>query len=115
MKNPFHKPRHYACSFCGKTQDQVLRLIAGPGGVYICDSCVADLHARYAGSQSREVERCSFCGKGAGGTVQYLVSSNLKSGVGICSECLDLCSEIIAEEEIAHSQPSKPSQDTSDG
>ena len=27
------------CSFCGKTQDQVTRLIAGPG-VYICDQCV---------------------------------------------------------------------------
>ena len=27
------------CSFCGKTQDQVRRLIAGPG-VYICDECV---------------------------------------------------------------------------
>ncbi|WP_244835271.1 ATP-dependent Clp protease ATP-binding subunit ClpX [Clostridium sp. BJN0001] len=27
------------CSFCGKTQDQVKRLIAGPG-VYICDECI---------------------------------------------------------------------------
>ena len=27
------------CSFCGKTQEQVKRLIAGPG-VYICDECV---------------------------------------------------------------------------
>lgn len=28
------------CSFCGKTQDQVRKLIAGPGGAYICDECV---------------------------------------------------------------------------
>ena len=27
------------CSFCGKTQEQVKKLIAGPG-VYICDECV---------------------------------------------------------------------------
>ncbi|NLZ49227.1 MAG: ATP-dependent Clp protease ATP-binding subunit ClpX [Clostridiales bacterium] len=27
------------CSFCGKNQDQVRRLIAGPG-VYICDECI---------------------------------------------------------------------------
>lgn len=27
------------CSFCGKTQDQVHKLIAGPG-VYICDQCI---------------------------------------------------------------------------
>ena len=30
----------YHCSFCGKNQDQVQRLIAGPGAVYICDECV---------------------------------------------------------------------------
>ncbi len=30
----------FRCSFCGKTQDQVQRLIAGPSGVYICDECV---------------------------------------------------------------------------
>ena len=29
----------YHCSFCGKSQDQVRKLIAGPG-VYICDECV---------------------------------------------------------------------------
>lgn len=27
------------CSFCGKTQDQVRKLVAGPG-VYICDECI---------------------------------------------------------------------------
>ncbi len=30
---------HLKCSFCGKSQDQVRKLIAGPG-VYICDECV---------------------------------------------------------------------------
>jgi len=30
----------FRCSFCGKQQDQVERLIAGPNGVYICDQCV---------------------------------------------------------------------------
>jgi ATP-dependent Clp protease ATP-binding subunit ClpX len=30
----------YHCSFCGKGQEQVRRLIAGPGAVYICDECV---------------------------------------------------------------------------
>ena len=28
------------CSFCGKTRSQVSKLIAGPGGVFICDECV---------------------------------------------------------------------------
>ncbi len=28
------------CSFCGKTESQVLKLLKGPNGVYICDACV---------------------------------------------------------------------------
>ena len=28
------------CSFCGKPQEQVRKLIAGPNGAYICDECV---------------------------------------------------------------------------
>lgn len=31
---------NYRCSFCGKTQKQVHRLISGPNGAYICDECV---------------------------------------------------------------------------
>ena len=30
---------HLKCSFCGKTQEQVRKLVAGPG-VYICDECI---------------------------------------------------------------------------
>ena len=33
------KERNVRCSFCGKTQEQVDKLIAGPG-VYICDECI---------------------------------------------------------------------------
>ena len=28
------------CSFCGKTQSEVRKLIAGPNGAYLCDECV---------------------------------------------------------------------------
>lgn len=28
------------CSFCGKSQNQVRKLIAGPKGIYICDECI---------------------------------------------------------------------------
>lgn len=28
------------CSFCGKPQSQVAKLVAGPNGVYICDECI---------------------------------------------------------------------------
>ncbi|MDD2481493.1 MAG: ATP-dependent protease ATP-binding subunit ClpX [Lutispora sp.] len=35
----FEDKKQLKCSFCGKNQDQVRRLIAGPG-VYICDECI---------------------------------------------------------------------------
>jgi len=28
------------CSFCGKSQEQVRKMIAGPNGAYICDECI---------------------------------------------------------------------------
>ena len=32
--------KRICCSFCGKSQDLVEKLISGPEGVYICDECV---------------------------------------------------------------------------
>lgn len=37
---PKQEEKQYKCSFCGKSQDEVKRIIAGPG-VYICDECVS--------------------------------------------------------------------------
>ncbi len=39
MARENEKDRNVRCSFCGKTQEQVDKLIAGPG-VYICDECI---------------------------------------------------------------------------
>ncbi len=37
----FHKSGDAVeCSFCSKAQSRVGKLIAGPGGVYICDECI---------------------------------------------------------------------------
>ena len=35
----FEDKKGVRCSFCGKSQDSVNRIIAGPG-VYICNECV---------------------------------------------------------------------------
>ena len=35
----FDEKKQLKCSFCGKSQDQVRRLIVGPS-VYICDECI---------------------------------------------------------------------------
>jgi ATP-dependent Clp protease ATP-binding subunit ClpX len=39
MARPTDSNEHLLCSFCGKSQRQVKKLIAGPG-VYICDECI---------------------------------------------------------------------------
>ncbi|MBQ6899466.1 MAG: ATP-dependent protease ATP-binding subunit ClpX [Firmicutes bacterium] len=39
MSNTFDENKQLKCSFCGKPQSQVNRLVAGPG-VYICDECI---------------------------------------------------------------------------
>ncbi len=39
MTKPPESNEHLLCSFCGKSQRQVKKLIAGPG-VYICDECI---------------------------------------------------------------------------
>ena len=44
--------------------------------------------------------QCSFCGKGEQQVHKLIAGPN---GVFICDECIDLCEEIIAEEEELHS------------
>jgi ribosomal protein L44E len=100
------------CTFCGKAQKQVRKLIAGPG-VFICDGCVALAQNVLRDGQAVRTElgsigavprqgiraRCSFCGKDRAqvpGLAAMPAGSARKTA--ICSECLDLCGEIIAEE-----------------
>lgn len=33
--------RNLRCSFCGKSEHEVRKLVAGAGGGHICDACVA--------------------------------------------------------------------------
>ena len=86
----------YVCSFCGKNQDQVQRLIGGPRNVYICDECIDAFSIVSEESQEERGLRCSFCDKKQI-VVQYLTVG--PNGVNICSECISLCQEIIAEEQ----------------
>ena len=46
------------CSFCGMTQEQVDRLIAGPNGAYICDECI-DICTEILEEEGMEVSRSS--------------------------------------------------------
>ena len=54
------------CSFCGKAQEQVVKLIAGPG-VYICDECISlcneiiveETEDRFEGDLRAEIENAA--------------------------------------------------------
>jgi ATP-dependent protease Clp ATPase subunit len=80
------------CSFCGRTQGQVAKLIAGPG-VYICSGCVA--LARTWPPLPYPGRSCSFCGWWNSREGRVVAQGS----TSICAVCLDLCDEIVAEEQ----------------
>ena len=49
------EPNNVACSFCGKSQQEVKKLIAGPT-VYICDECIELCNDIIAEEQSRDTD-----------------------------------------------------------
>ena len=87
----------YRCSFCGKSQEDVRRLIAGPAG-YICDECVESRRE----TSTNEGDLCSFCGKSQSDVESLFIGLN---GVRICNECIELCREIIDEEDVIVGKP----------
>jgi ClpX C4-type zinc finger len=102
------------CSFCGKAQGQVRKLIAGPS-VYICDGCVGLAEGVVSSGEAARTEYgpvtavpeqaqralCSFCGKIRGQVAGMAVAPpgpHRKVPAAVCTECLALCDEIITEE-----------------
>ncbi len=44
------------CGFCGRSQAQARKLVAGPGGIHICDRCVDAAHVLIDADRPREPE-----------------------------------------------------------
>jgi hypothetical protein len=98
------RPDRLYCTFCGKAQNEVRKLIAGPGA-YICDGCI-DLAAGVitSGRAGRTVfgvldnvpeqqsgVRCNFCGKDRGQVERVAIMPEVtvertSSSAAICSE-----------------------------
>ena len=73
------------CSFCGKTQDEVRKLIAGPS-VYICDECIDlcnDIIADEIARGPTDPLKCWICQEV--GTRRELI--NVPRGVSLCRDC----------------------------
>jgi ribosomal protein L37AE/L43A len=111
-------PVDLACSFCGRPQLKVKRLVAGPG-IYICEKCVETAEEVIRSGHAAETalgplepapenitqRRCGFCGKyrnqvtGLATSVGNPVTVGKSGGdASICAECLALCREIHAEQ-----------------
>jgi hypothetical protein len=109
-RRPQEPTAQRVCSFCGREQKQVRKLVAGPG-VYICDPCImAAVGVTASGRPAKDPALqpvpagsqlpCSFCGK-ARVQVQTLVSAQAgedNDAPTICGECLGLCGEILSEQ-----------------
>ena len=88
------------CSFCGKSQHEVVKLIAGPS-VFICNDCVELCNGIiYEEDQQENSPKrhpvptsCSFCNKSVDEVEEILTGPS----VSICNECVEISNRIIAE------------------
>jgi ATP-dependent protease Clp ATPase subunit len=107
IRGPEQPSTVLSCSFCGATQWEAAKLIAGPA-VYVCDRTVRlaqralanrtadeDGHVGLETIAAEHPGTCGFCGKSDRPLVQPVDRDDPPR---ICDECLDLCEEIIAEE-----------------
>jgi len=98
---------HFSCTFCGKHQREVRKLVRGFHGV-ICNECVALCKAilreggpSYAASATPYTSNpsataaCAFCAKPVDKVPKLIAGP---PGQYICEECVGSCNEIIAEE-----------------
>lgn len=111
-----HRDVLLVCTFCGKGQKQVRKLIAGTG-LYICDGCITLAgnllrSGRPAATTLGEMKaapeyathiQCSFCGKHRAQVDGLAVMPDVtvertSANAAICAECLGLCDEIVAED-----------------
>jgi hypothetical protein len=94
-----------ACSFCGAPRRELDKLLAGPGPVFICDSCVRRAADVVAGGGSAGTLRhvpveddatCSFCGNGSaiGGTMAEQTDGHPR----ICSTCTATCQKLLRDD-----------------
>ena len=116
------RPAPLTCSFCGKLRESAGKLIAGPGGVAICDACAGKagrvlatgkvaatplssikpvpLPVKAEGpAAAGAVVKCCFCGKGRHQVDGLaMAAGTTTAGVTICTECVALCAEIVNDD-----------------
>ena len=104
------------CVFCNRTNTEVA-LLLDYGDKYICNGCIgvcdevlknnSDFETEYDKTINFEFLQCPYCGKEFNDRRDIVTSL---SGASICIECINLCQEILAEENTPHkyNQPEVP-------
>ncbi len=97
-----------ACSFCQRDKNMTDMLVAGPGGIFVCDQCIAASATALAAQASSETVQvvagtaCSFCGRA---TVSTARPGN--APVGVCQECVTVAQQIVRTQSGTDHRPSE--------
>lgn len=100
----------FACSFCQRDKGMAGLLVAGPGGIFVCDQCIAaGATALAAGTPIGTVQvvtgtACSFCGR-----VTEVTARPGTPSVGICRECVTVAQQIVSAQDRAGRSAAGPS------
>lgn len=89
------KGKDLHCLFCGKSQDEVIKLIAGPS-IFICNECVGLCNAildEPENSDGKALTICRFCGNN--GELEQMLDI-AKKGF-ICQDCMPVVYEEIRQ------------------
>jgi hypothetical protein len=100
-----------ACSFCGAPRREVDKLLAGPGPVFVCGSCVAAAAAVLAGAPGGtlrpvpvdEDATCSFCGNPS--AIGGVMAEGPDGSPRICRQCTTTCERLLGGGEERPDRP----------
>ena len=95
MIEKYFVPEIIDCSFCGKSQAEAKKIVAGPN-IYVCDECVCGFlrSSEEATLADGDSESCDFCHKQAREVKKVFQRESAR----ICNECLEICREIVSFE-----------------
>ena len=88
-----------ACSFCGAPRRELDRMLAAPGGAYVCSRCVDRVLTVLNGDGAEGVTlvtgalTCSFCGVKA--QPDALLASSDNGTTRMCEDCAGTCNRIL--------------------
>lgn len=89
------------CSFCGKSQSEVRKIIAGPAGVYICDSCV-DVCKTIIDRELREARPSKSGGAGSGKRFKLAKPAEIKAMLDLDVVGQDHAKKVLAVAVYTH-------------